>query len=226
MIKKNLLNQKFGRLTVIERVENHVSPSGKQRAQWLCRCSCSDHNEVIVNTNNLTRGNTQSCGCLHREATAEINKKHGKAGKRIYIEWKNMRSRCYNSGNIGYKNYGSRGISVFSLWKDSFEAFYDYVSKLPHFGEKGYTLNRIDNDGNYEPGNVEWSDDVTQANNRRNNHYITFNGERKTMKQWAMELNINYGTLCHRINDYNWSIERALTEKPIKGKNQYTNKTP
>lgn len=78
-----------------------------------------------------------------------------------------MRNRCFKTSHKNYKDYGGRGITVCKEWNESFQAFYDYVSQLPHFGEEGYSLDRIDNDGNYEPSNVKWSTWNEQANNRR-----------------------------------------------------------
>ena len=96
-------------------------------------------------------------------------------------------------------------------WRDSFEAFYEDVSKLPDFKREGYTINRIDNDGNYELNNVEWANDKTQANNKRNNHLLTYNGKTQTIAQWADEIGINQHTLYNRILAYHWTVERALT---------------
>jgi hypothetical protein len=89
------------------------------------------------------------------------------AKTRIYHVWKQMRQRCLNPNHQRYRDWGGRGIKVHEEWKNSFEAFYAYVSQLPHFGEKGYSLDRINNDGNYEPGNVRWSTAKGQSNNRR-----------------------------------------------------------
>jgi hypothetical protein len=92
---------------------------------------------------------------------------HHKSSEKIYLAWQGMRSRCFKRYNKSYKYYGGRGITVCDEWNNSFQAFYDYVSQLPHFGEKGYSLDRIDNDGNYEPNNVRWATQKEQCNNRR-----------------------------------------------------------
>jgi hypothetical protein len=125
-----------------------------------------------------------------------------------------MRGRCNNLNDSEYHNYGGRGIKVYDEWNNSYESFKDYVSKLSHYGEKGYTLDRIDVNGNYEPGNIRWANAKTQANNRRDNHTIELNGLKLTLKQWSEKLNIPYSTLTNRINIYGWSEYDALT-KPV-----------
>lgn len=165
----DLTGQKFGRLTVIERAgkTNHGA------AKWACRCDCG--NETVVIGDELRKGNTASCGCYAKEKAIETakryiagkNKSHGKAGTPIYKEWSEMKRRCLNPKDNSFKNYGDRGITVCERWRNSFEAFYEDVSKLPHFGEKGYSLDRINNNGNYEPNNVRWATAKQQANNRR-----------------------------------------------------------
>lgn len=207
---KDLTGQTFGRLTVIERVG--VRKNG--HILWKCVCNCPEpkKNEVIVDGNSLQCGNTKSCGCIKSEMLCKRNRKHGLYGTKSYKTWQDMKARCYNLNDPGYKDWGGRGITVHKAWKDNFQAFYEDVSKLPHFGEEGYTLDRINNDtGNYEPGNVRWATDKEQSNNRRSNHLIEYKGKTQTMKQWAEELEINYQTLARRINTYHWSIEKALS---------------
>lgn len=165
----DLTGKTFGRLTVIERAESTKHGA----ARWRCKCDCG--NEKIVIGDELRKGNTKSCGCYAKETAKETalkyisgkNKTHGKTGTLIYKEWSGMKRRCFNAHDKSFCNYGGRGITVCDRWRDSFEAFYDDVSILPHFGEKGYSLDRIDNDGNYEPNNIRWATAKQQANNRR-----------------------------------------------------------
>lgn len=204
----NIVGQRFGKLTVLSRTQK---PNGikNTHAYWKCECDCGK--TIVAQGSLLKNGSIQSCGCLQKE----VNTTHGMRHTPIYTEWCTMKQRCYNSNNKSYKDYGGRGITMCEPWRNSFEAFYDDVSKLTNFGEEGYSLNRIDNNGNYEPNNVEWADDVTQANNKRNNHLITYNGKTQTIAQWAKEAGINQYTLYNRILTYHWSVERALTE-PVK----------
>ena len=160
----DIVGERFGRLTVIDRTVN--SPDGK--AQFKCQCDCG--NIVTVRARNLRCGLTRSCGCLF-----QINhfKTHEQSKNPLYGVWQGMKQRCYNSRKNSFKNYGGRGITVYEEWRDDFQAFYDYVSKLEHFGEPGRTLDRINNDGNYEPGNVRWATRKEQNNNKRNNRKET-----------------------------------------------------
>ena len=207
----DLTGQKFGRLTVIERAKNTKHGA----ARWRCKCKCGK--ETIVIGDELRKGATRSCGCLAKEVTSNRmkggiphNKTHGQTGTPIYKEWSEMKRRCFNSNDTSYHNYGARGITVCKRWRDSFEAFYEYVSKLPHFGEAGYTLNRIDNERDYEPNNVEWADDVTQANNRRNNVLVCYRGKQFTIAQLAKTYNLPYKKLYKRIVISHWNIEQAV----------------
>lgn len=153
----DLTGQKFGKLTVIKRVENNKDYGSK----WLCKCDCG--NEVIVFSNNIRRGNTQSCGCLFLDSHI----KHKLYGTNVYKVWDNMRNRCLNPNATGFKNWGGRGITIFKPWIEDFQLFYDYVSKLPFFGENGRTLDRINNNGNYEPDNLRWATRKEQNDNKR-----------------------------------------------------------
>jgi hypothetical protein len=159
--------QTVGRLTVIERAE----PGYRGTTRWVCRCECGTVKTFYAC--NIRAGYTTSCGCVHRETMQRVLTTHGvsdKSGPRFsdYQRWSNMRRRCNDPRNQAYKNYGGRGISVFPAWED-FATFDAWVQE--HLGPcpEGWTLDRIKNDGNYEPGNVRWASYKTQANNTRRN---------------------------------------------------------
>lgn len=137
--------------------------------------------------------------------------KHGKRHTRLYTIYANIKTRCYNKKNIRYKLYGARGITMCEEWKNDFQSFYDW--SMANGYREDLTIDRIDNNGNYEPSNCRWVTWRGQQNNRRNNHLIEFNGHAHTMAEWSRLIGIPYQTLVRRINVYGWSVERALTEK-------------
>jgi hypothetical protein len=198
----DLTGQRFGRLTVIER-----APNKGRRTMWLCKCDCGT--EKVICQEDLHSGKTVSCGCYLLEKVT----KHGLYKTKEYRRLASMKDRCSNPNATHAHRYGGRGIKVCDEWRSDPKAFYEYVSKLPHFRENGYTLNRINNDGDYEPGNVEWADSFTQMNNTSKNHLIEYNGEIKSITQWARIKNLPIDTVRSRIRR-KWSTERAL-ETPI-----------
>jgi len=160
---KDLTGQTFGRLKVIKRDGSNSA----KKATWLCQCKCG--NTVIVVGYKLRRTDTQSCGCLRREKIKEgANTSHGfsRHGRRhsLYACWQSMKKRCTNPTDSGYINYGGRGIKVCDQWMQSFENFRDDM--LPTWREK-LELDRINNDGNYEPTNCKWSTRSENGKNRR-----------------------------------------------------------
>jgi hypothetical protein len=200
----DLTGQKFGRLTVIKRIENGLC----NRTRWCCKCDCG--NEVGVFSRGLISGQTNSCGCYKRQRISETKKTHGMRDEKIYQIWKAIKGRCYNKNNHAYYLYGERGIAVCDRWRNSFESF---LEDMGNSYSEGLTIERIDVNGNYEPQNCKWATRDEQQNNKRNNHYLTYNGKTQTMKQWADELGVNYGNLRARINRSKWPIEKALTTK-------------
>lgn len=138
---------------------------------------------------------------------------------RFYYRYRGMFSRTTNKDNPKYKNYGARGIKVCDRWL-KFENFkldmYEtYLSHIKKFGEKDTSIDRINNDGNYEPTNCRWATFKEQSNNTRANRLLTFNGQTMTMTEWEEKLNFRPNTLHNRISTYKWSIKKALTT-PIK----------
>lgn len=204
----DITGQKFGRLTVIKRVEN----STDNRPQWLCKCECG--RETKARGYGLKRGKILSCGCYHIEKAREIGKSksiHGLSETRLYRIWHDMKNRCYSKKHKSYNNYGGRNIIVCEEWLNDFKAFYDWSMQNGY--SDNLSIDRKDTNGNYTPNNCRWADKETQQNNKRNNHYITYNGKTQTVSQWAKETGIKTKTLLARINDYHWSIEKALTKE-------------
>ena len=178
----DLTGKRYGKLLVVRR---KGSRNGK--AMWECSCDCG--NKSIVSTGDLNSGKTQSCGC--------VKTKHGcdRSGKRtrLYRIWTGMKTRCNNKSDHLYRLYGARGITVCDEWRDSFEAFRDWAQ------ESGYrddlTIDRINVDGNYDPGNCRWATRKEQMHNTRRCHYITVDGVTKDLTQWAQTIGLSTGAI-------------------------------
>lgn len=195
----DLTGRQYGRLTVTREDEGYRSPGGQLHRQWLCRCACGER--VRVRQQHLTSGHTESCGCASRDRRTT----HGMSKTPAYSSWSCMMSRCYNEEDIGWKNYGGRGIGVCNRWHD-FLSFASDMGQPP----EGMTIDRIDSDGDYAPGNCRWADRLTQSNNRRNNVRLSFEGKEMTIAEWAREIGASAATLKRRL-DKGWSTEDALS---------------
>lgn len=201
-------DDRFGKLTVIKRDETRTD----NRRYYICKCDCGKI--VTAEGSALTNGHTKSCGCLKLETKSNL--RHGLRHTRIYNVWRNMRRRCFNPKDKGFKNYGGRGITVCPEWAgaDGFKAFYEYVSKLEHFGEEGYSLDRINVNGNYEIGNLRWATDAEQRRNRTDNHYVEVGGETMIISDLSKVTGIRIPTLTRRLK-FNANDEQLLSKNRV-----------
>ena len=196
----DISGKKFGRWTVIQKDKSDKAGI----AVWLCRCDCGK--ESLISGNSLRSGNSISCGCFRKENPN--HKTHGQSETKVYLVWRSMIARCYNKNVIAYKDYGGRGISVCDKWRDSFENFISDMGLPP----PKHTIERKNNNGNYEPENCLWASYKVQANNRRGNRIIVINGISKTMSQWSEEYGVKVGTIWSRLKN-GWSPELAVFKK-------------
>lgn len=194
---KDVTGGRFGMLTVIR-------PLGtfRNNTYFLAKCDCGRDAEVM--RQNLTSGRQKSCGCLHPQ------ERHGHAREPEYKIWHGILERCLNQKAAGYHNYGGRGIVVCQAWRHSYEQFVADVGKRP---TPEHSIDRIDNDGNYEPENCRWATTKEQAANRRlpkRRDAIEHHGRKQSVSQWAQEYGLKVETLAMRLKR-GWSFEKALT---------------
>lgn len=201
----DLTGKTFGRLYVMG-----VDDDGGRKTKYICACDCG--NFKSIRSDALLSGATKSCGCIKREQD-KINLKrtqsHKQNGTRLYEIWQGMKKRCYNKNCPDYPNYGGRGIKVCDSWKNDFSTFYKWAT------ENGYNINlsidRINNNGGYEPNNCRWTDSKTQANNRRSNIIIRIGNRKKTLKEWCEIFNVPYKTVNARYHsNSDISIEKLF----------------
>lgn len=191
---------RFGRLLALNRNGFDQAPSRKH-IRWDCQCDCGK----IINTrlNSLRNGHVRSCGCLLSEGN---NVKHGMSKSKEYQTWIRIKERCGKITHPDYYLYGARGIIVCDRWLNSFDNFLLDMGFRP---EGKSSLDRIDNNGNYDPSNCRWADIYTQARNKRCNIFYEFNGKNMCLSDWANKLGINPSSLRERLTK--WSLEKSLS---------------
>lgn len=198
---KDLTGMKFGQLVVIKRLKCNKW----RQSVYLCKCDCGNTIEVVGN--DLKNGHTKSCGCTkcsQNRLTAIY--------PRLYNIWKKIKDRCYNINSNIYKYYGKRGIKVCNEWHD-LETFIEWALKNGY--QDNLTIDRINNNGNYEPSNCRWISLPAQQNNKRTNRLITYNNETHTIAEWEKIKKFPKDVIRQRINKLKWDIEKAI-ETPVK----------
>lgn len=203
----DLTGRRFNRLVVVSRAPSTLNG----HARWNCRCDCGS--AKVAKATNLKRSEVQSCGCLRSETVATNRLVHGQCRRRgrktkEWQTWNAMIRRCYDKRDGSYFRYGGRGIRICDRWRNSFLAFFKDVGVAP---SKGHEIERIDNDGNYEPMNVRWATHREQCNNRRTTRLVTAFGQTLSLADAVRRFGIvGYGTVQARIK-YGVNPESALT---------------
>jgi len=200
--KLNLTGRQFGRWLALE---GDIKRKNKKRIFWRCVCDCGV--ERLVSTEDLMSGHSTSCGC----SNGITRVRHGLSYHGLYCVWDGMRQRCCNPKCTAYLHYGGRGITVCAEWFNSFKTFYDWAVSNGY--RKGLTIDRIDNNGNYEPVNCRWVTQKENNRNKRTNRNITIGGQTKTVVEWAELYGISYNVLRTRLR-LGWYPFDAVTIKP------------
>jgi hypothetical protein len=193
--------QKIHRLTVIEKVSHRPS-------KWRCLCDCG--NESIAIKYHLLNDKHKSCGCIQKEVARRLKTTHGEGGTSLHGIWMNIKSRTTNPNVRCYPRYGGRGIRMDPKWQASFESFKNDVGPRP----EGMTLDRIDNDGNYEPGNVRWVPHQVNCRNRSKKTVVTAFGRTLQLYQWTEITGVGPELIRDRMKHRKWSTEDLVATQP------------
>lgn len=204
---KDLAGQVFGRLTALRMAG--MDDHGK--AMWECSCECGA--VKVVCGSHLRNGHTKSCGCFRRDTASADRTEHGMTGSPEWRAWNTMKRRCGEAAFQGYQNYGGRGIAVCNEWIDSFESFFAHVGPRP---SRGHSIDRVDVNGNYEPGNVRWATREEQNRNRRSNILITAHGKTLTAAEWSRSMGMSNGAVRMRIRRGDSPEQAVLGIQPRK----------
>lgn len=197
----SLIGKKYNRLTIVDIYKND------KKSTTMCICKCDCGNKVYTRLSRVLNEETVSCFCIRKKYQDR------KETDLIYLVWFCMINRCYKKDDKRYVYYGQRGITVCDDWKNSFDNFYIWAKSNGY--KKGLSLDRINNNGNYEPNNCRWATKTEQARNKRNNKIIEYNGETHCLSEWCEILNLDYNLVRGRIYE-GWSVEKAFTTKKLR----------
>lgn len=198
-----MTGHKIEKLKVLKKIESNKNG----RAMWLCQCDCGNNCNVLGV--HLRRRMVKSCGCAIEEKNEWLREKQTKHGMRhthAHRAWCDMKRRCDSPKSSRYEYYGARGITYHAAWKD----FINFFADMGHPPTRKHSLDRIDFNGNYSKENCRWATNIEQANNKRNNTYLTHNGKTQSIADWARELNIPRMRISSRLYRC-WDVARALS---------------
>ena len=194
----------FSRWTIVSKAETIRYPNGHSAQVWICRCACGVMKEVRAT--HIRSGKSGSCGCLHKEIASSVSLKHGDRKSAMYEVWTQMIQRCENPKNKAYKNYGARGIRVCTEW-------HDYPVFLRDMGptyQHGLTIDRKDNDGNYEPSNCRWVTNKVNCRNQQRTIRVEWDGVPTALSDLAEQHGVRLLTAYSRYRLKGWSLRQSL----------------
>jgi hypothetical protein len=205
---KDYAGIRFGRLTGVSLVERDVTKENNHL--WLFRCDCGTEKALRIKA--VRSGGAQSCGCLFSEMLRERNTTHGLSRQypREYVAWKCMRARCRNPTDSDYADYGGRGIKIVPRW-NSFALFMADMGPCP----EGLTLDRLDVNQGYSPGNCRWATAIEQANNKRNNHRLVIDGDERTLQEWARHFGMDHSKVQYRLRQ-GWPLTEVFSKEDFR----------
>lgn len=215
--------QRYGRLVVTAPAAPAIEPSGRSRAKWSCLCDCG--HRCDVRGSDLHSGRTRSCGCLFAEKSPYFTRTHGETADHRptpeYRAWAGMIKRCENSHDGAFIHYGGRGITVCDRWRDSFENFLADMGRRP---SSRHSIDRRDNDGNYEPDNCRWATKRQQSVNKRGTLVVTVNGADVPLIEECERRGLRYESIVQRMRRYGWNPQQAL-DAPLKKRHSHERKS-
>lgn len=205
----DLSGRRFGRWTVIKETPN---PKPGQQTRWHCRCDCGKE-KLRVMYGSLIRGKSQSCGCLRMEGLVKPDATVHSQRNPAYRVWQSMKTRCFNVRHPSYHHYGERGITMCPEWAEDFDQFLKDMGSRP----KGLSIERINNSGNYEPGNCQWGTAMEQAGNTRRNIVVQWKGMRCNLIDVARVEQVGYQSLSYRYQNKGMTIEDSVADLQARG---------
>lgn len=214
---KDLTGKQFGKLKVL----GYAGLDKHFKSTWWCQCSCENKTIKIIVGTELSKRNTQSCGCLiiEKNKARQIDNGLRSPDNRVYRIYRGMKDRCYNENGKDYSHYGGRGITICEEWLNDFSEFYKWAA---HAGYKdNLTIDRIEVDKNYSPDNCRWTTTAVQNKNKTTSIKVIYNNQEWILKDLVDMLGLtdSYDTIKQRIVIHNWDVEKAI-HKPIEIKNQ------
>lgn len=193
--KEYTFGEKVGSLIFLQEDFTEKELTGRQRyRKALFQCDCGQ--KILTRISGVVAGKVNSCGCVKRNKLLRRITKHGMSNTPEYLVWDSIKGRCFCKSSRFYCNYGGRGITMCEEWRNNFIKFYEYMGKKP--SEK-HSIERIDVNGNYEPGNCRWATRFEQDRNKRNSVFIEYNGQKKVITDWAVEYNLHAITIRGRL---------------------------